>query len=91
MMLCSTGHVARKEKIRTAYTDKPLGKRPLGRPSCRWKHNIKMYDMKGCEDGRWIRLAHPYLTADVSVSGVETSGSDNRVLICQLISNVYRG
>jgi hypothetical protein len=42
------GHVARmgeeKEK-KNAYkilVGKPEGKRPLGRPSCRWVHNIKM-------------------------------------------------
>jgi hypothetical protein len=45
MRLGLTGHMATKEKTRTAYADKPLGKRPLGRPSYRCKHNIKMYDM----------------------------------------------
>ena len=37
---------------------KPEGKRPLGRPKCRWKYNIKV-DLQevgfGCMD--WIELA----------------------------------
>ena len=37
---------------------KPDGKRPLGRPRCRWEDNIKM-DLQvvggGCED--WMELA----------------------------------
>jgi hypothetical protein len=39
-----TGHVARMEESRSAFkilTDKPTGKRPLGRPRCRWKDNIR--------------------------------------------------
>jgi hypothetical protein len=39
------GHVARMGAIRNAYTilaRKPERKRPLGRPRCRWKDNIKM-------------------------------------------------
>ena len=37
---------------------KPEGKRPLGRPSCRWEDNIKM-DLQevGCRDMDWIKLA----------------------------------
>ena len=33
------------EKGRSAFkilTGKPTGKRPLGRPRCRWENNIKM-------------------------------------------------
>ena len=26
----------------TIFTDKPTGKRPLGRPRCRWEDNIRM-------------------------------------------------
>ena len=40
-----TGHVARLGERRGAYkvsVGKPEGKRPLGRPSRRWKDNIKM-------------------------------------------------
>jgi len=37
---------------------KPEGKRPLGRPRCRWEGNIKM-DLQevGCEGMDWIDLA----------------------------------
>jgi hypothetical protein len=40
-----TGHVARMGEKRNAYrllVGKPEGKRPLGRPRCRWVDNIKM-------------------------------------------------
>jgi hypothetical protein len=39
------GHVARMGEKRNAYSflvGKPEGKRPLGRPRCRWVENIKM-------------------------------------------------
>jgi hypothetical protein len=37
---------------------KPEGKRPLGRPSCRWEDNIKM-DVEEVGGGRgdWMELA----------------------------------
>jgi len=37
---------------------RPEGKRPLGRPRCRWEDNIKM-DLQevGCGRRDWIRLA----------------------------------
>jgi hypothetical protein len=37
---------------------KPEGKRPLGRPRCRWVDNIKM-DFRdiGCDGMDWIDLA----------------------------------
>jgi len=37
---------------------KPEGKRPLGRPRCRWEDNIKM-DLQevGCGGIDWIELA----------------------------------
>ena len=37
---------------------KPEGKRPLGRPRCRWKDNIKM-DLQEVGGGRgdWMELA----------------------------------
>jgi hypothetical protein len=36
---------------------KPEGKRPLGRPRCRWEDNIKM-DLRKVGGGRdWIDLA----------------------------------
>ena len=40
-----TGHIARIEEGRSAFkmlTDKPTGKRPLGRPRRRWENNIRM-------------------------------------------------
>ena len=37
---------------------KPEGKRPLGRPSCRWDDNIKMdFQEVGCGGMNWIDLA----------------------------------
>jgi hypothetical protein len=37
---------------------RPEGKRPLGRPRCRWEHNIKMDLREMRIDGaNWIRLA----------------------------------
>jgi hypothetical protein len=42
------GHVARMEENRCAFkilTDKPAGKRPLGRPKRKWEDNIRM-DLK---------------------------------------------
>ena len=43
-----TGHVARMEEDRSAFkilTRASVGKRPLGRPRCRWEDNIRM-DLK---------------------------------------------
>ena len=39
------GNVARMEEDRSAFKilrGKPIGKRPLGRPMCRWEDNIRM-------------------------------------------------
>ena len=37
---------------------RPEGKRPLGRPCCRWEDNIKMYLQEvGCGGMDWIELA----------------------------------
>ena len=41
-----TGHVARMEDDKNAFkilTGTSSGKRPLGRPRCRWEDNIRMY------------------------------------------------
>ena len=40
------------------FVGKPEGKRPLGRPRCRWEDNTKM-DLHevGCRDMDWIELA----------------------------------
>ena len=39
------GHLAGIEEGRSAFkilTDKPTGKRPIGRPRCRWEGNSRM-------------------------------------------------
>jgi hypothetical protein len=36
---------------------RPEGKRPLGRPSCRWEDNIKMDLREIWIDVNWIQLA----------------------------------
>jgi hypothetical protein len=54
------GHVARMGEMRTAYrilVEKPEGKRPLGRPRCRWVDNIKLYLRETEWVMYWIDLA----------------------------------
>jgi len=56
------GHVARMGERRGVYrvlVGKREGKRPLGRPRCRWEDNIKI-DLQevGCGGMDWIELAH---------------------------------
>ena len=55
------GHVARMEEGRSAFkivTDKPAGKRPLGRPRRRWEDNIRMDIVEmGINAGNWVDLA----------------------------------
>ena len=55
------GHVARMEESRSAFkilTDKPTGKRPLGRPRRRWEDNIRM-DLEKIDinAGNWVDSA----------------------------------
>jgi len=55
------GHVARTGEDRGVHrvlVGKPEGKRPLGRPRCRWEANIKM-DLQevGGGHGDWMELA----------------------------------
>ena len=55
------GHVARMEEGRSSFkilTDKPTGKRPLGRPRLRWEENIRM-DLEeiGINAGNWVDSA----------------------------------
>ena len=56
------GHVARMGEDRGVHrvlVGKPDGKRPLGRPRCRWEDNIKM-DLQEVGRGRrgdWMELA----------------------------------
>ena len=44
--------------VRRVLVGKPEGKRPLGRPRCRWEDNIRM-DLQevGCGGMDWIELA----------------------------------
>jgi hypothetical protein len=51
------------------------GKRPLGRPRCRWEDNIKM-DLQGvgCRGMDWIELAQDRQVASTSECGNEPSG-----------------
>jgi len=56
------GYVARIGERKCAYrvsVGKSEGKRPLGRPRCRWEDDIKM-DLQevGCRSMDWIDLAH---------------------------------
>jgi hypothetical protein len=55
------GHVARMEEERGVHrvlVGKPEGKRPLGRPRCRWEDNIKMdFQEVGGGRGDWMELA----------------------------------
>ena len=55
------GHVARMEEGRSTFkilTGKPTGKRPIGRPRCRWEDNIRM-DLNeiGTNAGNWVDSA----------------------------------
>ena len=44
--------------VHRVLVGKPEGKRPLGRPSCRWEDNIKMdFQEVGCGGMDWIELA----------------------------------
>jgi hypothetical protein len=56
-----TGHVACMGEGRGVYralAGRPKGKRPLGRPRCRWEDNIKL-DLREIriEGANWIQLA----------------------------------
>jgi len=55
------GHVARMGEdrgVQRVLVEKPEGKRPLGRPRCRWEDNIKM-DLQEVVGGLgdWMELA----------------------------------
>jgi hypothetical protein len=59
------GHVARNGEGRSVYrilVGRPEGKRPLGRPRCRWENNIKLGLWEiGIDGVNWIRLAQDRL------------------------------
>jgi hypothetical protein len=50
--------MGKERKVYTVLVGKPEGKRPLGRPRCRWEHGIRM-DLREIGLGvvDWIRLA----------------------------------
>jgi transcription termination factor 2 len=56
------GHLARMGEERKVYRvlmGKPEGKRPLGRPRCRWEDGIRMDLRKiGWGSAEWIQLNH---------------------------------
>ena len=55
---------------------KPEGKRPLGRPRCRWVDNIKMDLLEvGCGGMDWIELAQEVQVAGICECGNELPGS----------------
>ena len=55
------GHVARmwtRRGMNRILVGKPEGKRPLGRPRCRWGDNIRInFQEVGCGGMDWIKLA----------------------------------
>ena len=55
------GHVARMGEdrgVQKVLVGKPAGKRPLGRPRCRWEDNIKVaFQEVGGGRGDWMELA----------------------------------
>jgi len=47
-----------RRDVYRVFEGKPEGKRPLGRPRCRWENNIKMDIQEvGCGGMDWIELA----------------------------------
>jgi len=52
-------HMGERGDVYRILVGKPEGKRPLGRPRCRWQDNIKMYHQKVVRGGGmdWIDLA----------------------------------
>ena len=53
-----TPHMGEDRGVHRVLVAKPEGKRPLGRPRCRWEDNIKM-DLQEVGGGRgdWMELA----------------------------------
>jgi hypothetical protein len=47
-----------RRDVTRVLVGKPEGKRPLGRPRCRWEDNIKVdFQEVGCGGVEWIDLA----------------------------------
>jgi len=55
----NVAHMGERRGVYSVLVGKPEGKRPLGRPRCRWEDNNKM-DLQevGCGGMDWIELAH---------------------------------
>ena len=75
----SAGHVARMKEGRSIFknlTGTPTGKRPLGRPRCRWEGNIRT-DLKRYVSIRGIGLIRLRIgnVRDCSKCGIEPPGS----------------
>jgi len=51
-------HAWERRGVYRVLVGRPEGKRPLGRPRCRWEYSIKM-DLReiGIDGTDWIRLA----------------------------------
>jgi hypothetical protein len=51
-------HMGDDRKVYKVFVGRPEGKRPLGRPRCRWNDGIKM-DLReiGADTRKWIHLA----------------------------------
>jgi hypothetical protein len=51
-------HMGEGRGVYRALIRRPEGKRPLGRPRCKWEDNIKM-DLRdiGIDGANWIQLA----------------------------------
>jgi hypothetical protein len=65
-----TGHAAHMGEGRV-LVGRPVGKRPLGRPTCRWEDNIKI-DLReiGIDGENWIQLAQDRVQWRVCVNTV---------------------
>jgi hypothetical protein len=63
------GHVAHLGEDRSVHrllVGKPVGKRPLGKPRCRWEDNIKM-DLQ--EVGAWMELRSGWSWLEIGTGG----------------------
>jgi hypothetical protein len=71
------GHVARMGERRGAYrvwVRKPEGKRPLGRPRCRWEDNIKAdYQELKCGGMDWRALVNAVMKCGEFLDWLKTS------------------
>jgi hypothetical protein len=68
------GHVACMGEGSYVYrvlVGRPKGKRPLGRPRCRWEDNIKMdLTETGIDEANWIQLVQDMVQWQASVNTV---------------------